>query len=79
MSDFFVWIEVMSKIFTSRNLHREDIMTVDWYSMCKMDRELMNHLDLCCNVARELWNLVLCFVINLVMSCMVVPNILEVY
>ena len=56
---FFIWSPALGKILTIDNLRRRRVTIMDWYCMCKVDGESVNHLLLHCPVALELWNLVL--------------------
>jgi hypothetical protein len=56
------------KILTHDNLHKSNIVVVEWCCMCKKNGESINYLLLHCEVARELWSYVLSlFGVELVM------------
>ena len=57
---FFSWIAVVGKILTMNNLWKRHIVVVEWCFMCKMCRELMDHLLLHCPITYELWYMVFC-------------------
>ena len=55
---FFIWTASLGKILTIDNLRkRKVVMVVDWYCMCKRNRETIKHLLIHCPVAQELWNM----------------------
>jgi hypothetical protein len=56
---FFVWTAAWGQLLTCDNLMRRGFVMAGWCCMCKRIGELVNHLLLHCNVARELWNFVL--------------------
>jgi hypothetical protein len=47
---------------THDNLHRRNIVMVEWCSMCKKSVESIDHLLLHCDVAWDIWSyfLILC-------------------
>lgn len=45
----------LGKILTMDNLRKMHIIVVDWYCICKMSRETIDHLLLYCEVTRDLW------------------------
>ncbi len=56
---FFIWTEALAKILTIDNLRQRSVIIMDWCCMCKSGGELVNHMLLHCNVAQELWNMIL--------------------
>jgi hypothetical protein len=40
---FFVWLVALGKIFTIDNIRKRPVIVVDWYYMCKKNREFVDH------------------------------------
>jgi hypothetical protein len=57
---FFVWTAALGKILTVDNLRKRRIIIVDWCCMCKHQGDSVDNLLLHCDMARELWSMVLC-------------------
>ena len=57
---FFSWSTSLGKILTTDNLHKRQVMVLDWCYMCKRCGESMYHLLLHCSIDWELWSLVFC-------------------
>jgi hypothetical protein len=53
---FFVWTAALEKILTHDNLHRRNIVVVEWCCMCKKSGESIGHLLLHYDVARDIWS-----------------------
>ena len=56
---FFVWMVVLGKILTLDNLCQKNIIVMEWYCMCKHNGESIDHLLLHCEIAIEVWSMVL--------------------
>jgi hypothetical protein len=56
---FFVWTTVMGKILTLDNLRQKNIIVMEWCCICKNNRESIDCLLLHCEVAIEVWSMVL--------------------
>ena len=50
-----MWTATHGKILTLDNLHKREIIAVDWCCTCKQSGESVNHLLLHCKVAQALW------------------------
>jgi hypothetical protein len=50
----FVWIAALGKVLTLNNSRKRNVVVVEWCCMCKNSGESINHLLICCEVAREL-------------------------
>jgi hypothetical protein len=46
----------LGKILTLDNLRKRNIIVVDWFCMCKICEESINHLFLHCEVATKMWS-----------------------
>ena len=55
-----MWTAARGKILTMDNLRKQNICTVEWCCMCKVNRETMDHLLLHCDFVQSLWSLVFC-------------------
>ena len=56
---FFLWTAALGKVLTADNLRKRNIVIISWCCMCKKDGESIDHLFLHCEIAKELWNLIL--------------------
>jgi hypothetical protein len=56
---FFVWSAAFGKILTHDNLHKKNVVVIEWCCMCKKNGESIDHLLLHCEVAHDLWSYVL--------------------
>jgi hypothetical protein len=55
---FFGWSAALKKILTHDNLRKRNIVVVEWYCMCKKNKESVDHLLIHCEVATYLWHYV---------------------
>jgi hypothetical protein len=46
----------LGKILTLDNLRKINVFVVNLCCMCKKSREFIDHLLLCCEIARKLWS-----------------------
>ncbi|XP_042983287.1 uncharacterized protein LOC122312690 [Carya illinoinensis] len=53
---FFVWIAAFEKVLTIDNLRRRGLIIVDRCCLCKNSGEIVDHLLLHCDFARDAWN-----------------------
>ena len=60
---FFVWTAVLGKILTLDNLRKKNIIVIEWCCMCRHNGESIDPLLLHCEVAIEVWSMVLLFVL----------------
>jgi hypothetical protein len=51
---FFVWSSALDKILTHDNLHKRNVVVIEWCCMCKKNGEFIDYLLLHCEVARDL-------------------------
>jgi hypothetical protein len=56
---FFMWSMALGKILILNNLRKMNVIVVDCCCMSKKSEEFIDHLFLHCEVARNLWNLLL--------------------
>ncbi|XP_059663394.1 uncharacterized protein LOC132309059 [Cornus florida] len=56
---FFAWCTVLNSILTLDNLKRRLQIVVNWCCMCKKTEATVNHLLLHCQVARDVWSMIL--------------------
>jgi hypothetical protein len=56
---FFVWTATLGKILTLDSLHKRNIIVLQWCCMCKNCGKSIDHLFLDCEVATEMWNVLL--------------------
>ena len=53
---FFVWTVAQDRILTSDNLQRRGFDFINWCTMCRCCREIVDHLLLHCEKAHRLWS-----------------------
>jgi hypothetical protein len=69
---FFMWTAVLGKLPTIDNLRKRNMVIVNRCCLCKSAAESTDHLFLHCNLAKDLWDLVLTsFGVCWVMPCRV--------
>ena len=56
-----MWSVTLGKILTLNDLRKMNVIVVDFCCMCKKCEEFIDHLFIHCEVARNLWNLLLNF------------------
>jgi hypothetical protein len=56
---FFVWMETLGKMLTKDNLRKMNIIIIEWCCMCKTCGVSIDHLILHCEVATEMWSMLL--------------------
>jgi hypothetical protein len=59
MVTFFVWSAELGKILTHDNLHKRNVIVIEWYCLCKKSGESIDHLLLRCEISRDLWSYIL--------------------
>lgn len=57
---FFTWTAALGKIVTEDNLRKRRLIVVEWCCMCKASGETPDQLLLHCEMAREVWFIMLC-------------------
>jgi hypothetical protein len=72
---FFVWSVALGKILTHDNLHKRNIVVIEWCCMYKKNGESIDHLLLHCEVARDLWSYIL---VLFGVECVMPRTVLEV-
>jgi hypothetical protein len=56
---FFIWSAALDKILTHDNLHKRNVIVIEWCCLCKKSGESIDHLLLHYEVARDLWSYIL--------------------
>jgi hypothetical protein len=56
---FFVWTKALGKILTVDNLRMRKVIVVYWCNMCNRSRKSIDIFFLHCDMARELWMLLI--------------------
>jgi hypothetical protein len=51
---FFVWSAALGKILTHDNLHKSNVIVIEWCCLCKKSGESIDHLLLHCEIAWDL-------------------------